>query len=133
MRIRYCWPLPALALVVLLNGCHGSDLVNVTGKLTYKGKPVPHTYVIFHPAEEGKRASQGLTDDNGNFTLTHSREETGVLLGQHTVTLKAHHTMSPEAAKEFKAILEKYSDPKTSGLKFEITGSGQFVDIKVPD
>jgi hypothetical protein len=125
--------LPALTLLVALAGCHRSDLVNATGQLTYKGKPIPKTYVVFHPAEEGKRASQGLTDDEGRFTLTHSREETGVLLGKHTVTLKAHHSMPPEAAREFKAVLEKYADPKTSSLQYEITGSGQFIDIKIPD
>jgi len=42
---------------------------------------VPSTYVFFWPDEEGKRRSTGLTDDNGNFTLSYSRTEPGVLLG----------------------------------------------------
>jgi len=47
----------------------------VTGRLTYKGEPVPSTTVKFCPDEEGKRPSQGVTDDQGNFTLTNSMTE----------------------------------------------------------
>src|SRR5207244_5580136 len=117
MMTRNRWHLLALALLLGLCGCRGSDLVNATGKLTYKGQPVPSTYVTFLPEEEGKRASHGLTDDEGNFTLTYSRAETGVLRGRHTVFLSyrvsAEEEMGkakPKASKELKAIIAKYSD-----------------------
>src|SRR5579885_2602579 len=111
--------LPAgVALLLAVSGC-GGPLVNVTGRLTYKGQPVPSTYVIFSPEEEGKRPSRGITDDNGHFMLTHSKDEVGALRGRHTVTLKYHLTteeeighIPPKASKELKAVIARYADPK---------------------
>jgi hypothetical protein len=130
MTIRQCWPLPALLLLFALEGC-SSDLVTVTGTLKYKGQPVPHTYVIFQPAEAGKRASRGLTDDNGHFTLTNSREASGALLGRHTVTIASHHTTDPNLLKEMKAVFAKYGDAKTSNLAYEITSNNQHIEINL--
>src|SRR5262249_29531330 len=67
MAARYHWLWLAGALLFAGAGCGGSDLVNASGRLTYKGQPVPSTYVTFAPQEEGKRASVGLTDSDGNF------------------------------------------------------------------
>ena len=79
----------AFALLAMACGCSNNNgRVDATGRLTYKGKPVPSTYVIFNPVVKGKRASHGLTDDDGNFKLTYSRTETGVLLGTHHISLK---------------------------------------------
>src|SRR5262249_6259605 len=105
-----------VAFLLAVTGCGGS-LVKVTGRLTYKGEPVPSTTVTFHPDEEGKRASQGVTDDNGQFTLTHSKTETGALRGKHTVTLRYHPSAEedmgntkPKASRELKAVIRKYGD-----------------------
>jgi hypothetical protein len=94
--------------------------------------------VKFLPDTEGKRASQGLTDDQGNFTLTHSRSESGILPGRHTVFLQYHvsaeeemHKIPPKASSEIRAVIAKYSTPKTSTLHYDITSSGQFIDIKL--
>src|SRR5438067_515994 len=115
MNTRTRWHLPALALAVAVSGCHRSDLVTVTGKLTYKGQPVPSTYVTFQPEEEGKRASHGLTDDEGNFRLTYSRTEVGALRGRHTVFLRYRvsaeeemHQAPPKASEQLKAVIFKY-------------------------
>src|SRR5262245_4564952 len=84
MKPRNRWDLPALVLLLAVSGC-GGPLVNASGRLTYKGQPVPSTLVTFWPQEEGKRASTGVTDDDGKFTLSYSRTEPGVLVGRHTV------------------------------------------------
>jgi hypothetical protein len=133
------WSLSILAGALLfLSGCGGSDLVNVSGRLTYKGQPVPSTYVIFTPAEEGKRPSRGLTDDNGNFTLANSKTETGVLRGAHTVVLQYHasgqeqiHEIPPKASPELKRVIARYGDQQRSPLHYEITKSGQFIEINL--
>jgi hypothetical protein len=136
MTIRHRWRLPAVALLLALTGCGRSDLVSATGRLTYKGQPVPSTYVKFWPEEEGKRASTGLTDDDGNFTLRYSRQEDGVLRGKHTVFLTYYvsaeeelREVPPKASKELKAVIAKYGDLKTSPLKYEITENGQHIEI----
>jgi hypothetical protein len=137
MKTRHLWPLLVLVLLVAAGGCNRSGLVRAGGKLTYRGQPVPSTYVAFHP-EEGKRASHGLTDDNGNFTLTNSRTEVGVYLGRHTVSLRYFPSNEeelgqgpPKASRELKAIIHKYADPDKSTLHYEVTKDGQFFDIQL--
>jgi hypothetical protein len=136
MKLRNCW-LPLLALLLAIGGCGGSGLVHVSGRLTYKGQPVPSTYVIFCP-EDGKRISRGMTDDDGYFTLANSRDDMGVLIGSHTVVLKYHagaeeetHRTAPKISTELKEIIAKYANQKTSTLKCEITHRGQTVDVQL--
>jgi hypothetical protein len=137
MRARSIWHFAAVALVVAAGGCSRSGLVSASGRLTYRGQPVPSTLVIFWP-EDGSRRSTGPTDDNGNFALSYSRTESGVKRGPHTVCLRYEvsveeelHKIQPKASKELKAVIAKYGDPKTSPLHYEVTGSGQFFDIKL--
>ena len=134
MNARKSWRLVELALLVAASGC-GSGLINVSGRLTYTGQPVPSTRVKFVPADNS-RPSHGLTDDNGNFTLRFSRTEDGVKLGKHTVYLKYEvsaeeetHQIAPKASKELKAVIARYGDPKTSPLHYEVTAGGQHFDI----
>lgn len=135
MKARNCRWLLAVALLVAVSGC-GGPLVSVSGRVTYKGQPVPSTYVNFHPKEEGKRSSHGLTDDSGNFKLDYSRTEGGALRGQHAVSLSYYVSVEeelrkipPKASKELKAVIAKYGDPKTSGLEYEISKNGQVIEI----
>lgn len=136
MKTIFRWRYLILIALLMGSGCSGSGLVNAKGRLTYNGSPVPSTYVIFQPQEEGKRASTGLTDDDGNFTLQFSRTEPGVLRGQHTVFLTYYvsvdeelHKIPPKASKELKAVIARYGNVKTSPLQYEITTSGQFIEI----
>jgi len=138
MKTRTCWHAAAAGLILAAAGCGGPGLVNASGRLTYQGKPVPSTLVTFWPQEEGKRASTGVTDDDGNFTLSYSRQEPGVLVGQHTVFLRYDvsldeelHKIPPKASKELKAVIAKYGDLKTSPLRYEVTRSGQVIEINL--
>ena len=139
MTLRSLALIPAVALVLSLASCSKSGLVSAKGRLTHKGQPVPSTHVYFWPEEEGKRRSTGLTDDNGNFTLSYSRTEPGVLVGKHTVFVKYYvsmeeelHQIQPKASGELKAVLAKYGDPKSSPLHYEVTSNGQFIEIELP-
>src|SRR5437870_4417057 len=80
-------------------GCGGNGLFQGSGRLTYKGRPVPSTYVVFQPEDLGKRASRGLTDDDGNFKLTNSRTDTGVLPGKHIVYVQYYISVDEELGK----------------------------------
>jgi hypothetical protein len=131
------WYLLILTLLLTASGC-GGPLVKVTGRLMYKGEPVPSTIVTFHPDEEGKRASNGVTDDDGNFALTYSKTETGAVRGKHTVTLRYHLTADeemgkakPKASRELKKVIDKYGDLKTSPLHYEVTHNGQVIEINL--
>jgi hypothetical protein len=127
----------ALVLLLAVSGCSG-ELVNASGKVTYKGQPVPSTMVIFHPEEAGKRDSHGVTDDNGNFSLSYSSTQRGVLRGRHTVVLKYRmttdeelHKIPPKASEAVRAVIAKYGDVKKSPLHYEVTSSGQVFDIQL--
>jgi hypothetical protein len=136
-KTRYGWCLAALVLVVGAGGC-SSRLVRVSGRLTYKGQPVPSTLVTFQPDQRGARASHGLTDDNGNFTLTYSRDEVGATRGHDTVSLRyivsaeeEMGTIKPKASKELKEVIARYGNVETSPLHYDITSNGQFIEINL--
>lgn len=136
MKARKSWRLAVLVLLAAASGC-SSKLVHVEGRLTYKGEPVPSTRVKFLP-DDGGRPSHGLTDDNGNFTLKYSRTETGATRGPCIVILKYEmsaeeelHEIPPKASRELKTIIAKYGDPAKSNLHYEITKSGQFIEIQL--
>ena len=125
----------ALALLLAASGCGQSRLVNATGRLTYQGQPVPSTRLTFLPDDQ-TRAAHATTDDNGNFTVTYSRTQTGMPRGWHTVVLNYEvsvdeelHKIPPKASHELKAVIARYNDPATCGLRYEIAKSGQFLEI----
>ena len=136
MNVRHAWSVAA-ALVVAAGGCGAPRFVEVSGKLTHKGQPVPSTQVTFMP-DDGSRPSKGLTGDDGNFTLRYSRTQSGATRGPCTVFLtyvvsneEELKQIPPKASKELKAVINRYSDPKTSGLHVEIAKSGQFVPVEL--
>jgi hypothetical protein len=58
--------------LLAMTGCSGPRVVPVTGKVTYKGKPLSQATVTFIPMEvEGnlKSVAVSLTDSEGQFTL----------------------------------------------------------------
>jgi hypothetical protein len=138
MMVRTSWKIAVLALLLGVSGCGRSGLVTATGRVTYKGQPVPSTRVVFMP-DDGGRRSTGTTDDDGKFELKFSRTAVGVMRGSHAVFLtyevsaeEETHQIPPKASKELKAVIAKYGDPKTSGLHFEVTKNGEFFDIQLP-
>ena len=99
-------------------GCGSSDVVPVSGVLTYKGKAVTNAYVHFMP-EKG-RPSMGSTDEQGKFTLTYDPQIMGAQRGKHRVFVE--HNPIAEQSKpgaipgmlvtlpaDLKAFFEKYS------------------------
>lgn len=64
------------------------EVVEVTGTVKVKGKPLDMIHVEFWP-DNGPR-SWGVTDENGKFTLALDSEEprTGAVPGNHKVMLK---------------------------------------------
>jgi hypothetical protein len=136
MKIRKAWHLAALALLPAAAGC-GPGLVTVTGRVTYKGEPVPSTLVTFQP-DGGGRPSHAVTDDNGNFTLKYSRQEAGVSRGRHTVFLTYHvgneeelGQVAPKASPQLRAVIAAYGDPNSSPLHYEVTRNGQVIEINL--
>lgn len=138
-----------LIVLLLLGGCStwigcggqgGVDgVVPVSGDVRYQGAPVAGATVIFIP-EGASRASSGMTDANGRFTLTTLRANDGVLPGKYRVTVakietsgemteeesqqyvEKHGTPPPVTSKEL--LPAKYKNADTSGLVAEVPAGG---------
>jgi len=130
----------ALPLIgcVFLAGCGGSNVVSVSGTLSYKGKPVTNAFVNFVP--ENGRPSMGETDQNGKFTLVYDPQTKGAQRGKHRVFVQ-HNAVAdagqpvtvpgqaPKLSNEWREFFRKYGgdnskvevviDKSTSDLKLE--------------
>ncbi len=70
-------------------GCSGAPddrpaVVPVTGKITYKGKPVAEAFVTFS-SEKSPRPANGTTDSDGRFSLTTFSTDDGAIPGEYQV------------------------------------------------
>jgi hypothetical protein len=87
----------ARAAVVLvcclsLGGCGGSreevqELLPVSGKVTWNGKPLPQATILYLPQGKGD-VSAGKTDDSGEYSLTYANGQPGAVPGVHRVEIR---------------------------------------------
>lgn len=136
-----------LATLTCFSGC--SDGVNrpqvvpVTGKVTWQGKPVQGATVVFF-APSSPRAARGETDAQGQFKLTTFNSNDGAVPGEHTITItkvkqaaptppinldnpgEAYTKAMTEAAnaKIDNELPSRYADPAQSGLVRTVTLEG---------
>lgn len=87
-----------VALVVLAGCQAGSELdtVPVSGTVTLDGQAVAGVAVAFKPKGSAGRGAAGMTDANGQFTLTTLQSGDGAMPGSYAVTLTK--TAAAEAA-----------------------------------
>ncbi|RCS42059.1 carboxypeptidase regulatory-like domain-containing protein [Bremerella cremea] len=83
--------LMVLTAVVALTGCDTAvqtdysklGLVEVSGKITFDGKPLSDATVMFEAPDE--TYSYGKTDESGHYTMMFNTEKTGVTPGKKIV------------------------------------------------
>lgn len=82
----------SLVLATVLIGCGSAEdvptLATVSGKVTYKGKPLPGASISFVP--DGQTAGTGayaVTDDSGHYELVHRSQTPGVEPGKYVVSI----------------------------------------------
>jgi Carboxypeptidase regulatory-like domain len=125
-----------VAMVVSALGCNQGSLpgtVPVSGKVTYKGQPVPHATVTFL-GEGDTRTAVAVTDASGTYQLQ-TLDNRGALPGKYTVLVsRTEATASSdqpvsmdEAAKNRGKAIEpkqllpaKYADPAKTPLTAEV-------------
>lgn len=140
-------------------GCSkGSGLKtgNVSGTVTFEGKPVANAQVVFQPKQGGQNAV-GTTDANGRYTLMTGTDR-GALIGEHRVTvtvqsgaeqLSGIDAIDPSAAygqammaaasgrppaaqtPSSGGIPAKYADPTTSGLEFTVKAGSNTINLEL--
>ena len=116
-----------LSLLMLSSiGCSQKDysVAPVSGTVIYKGNPVAKLQVIFSPKPVGDNHSvgpysRGVTDSSGKFTLKTRYDESGAVVGGHTLSFQ-YSDISETAMSDLRADI---SDAKDSGSKedFEAT------------
>lgn len=138
----YLNALVTIAVLGFLIGCSqskGPVCLPVSGKVSYKGKPLAEAMVVLHPLDgsvEGDHKPIARSAADGTFSLTTFKDNDGAPPGQYgiTVELRAPQTIGEEVVRNGAHLLPvKYSKPETSGLKFavELQGSNEIPPINL--
>lgn len=108
-------------------GC-GKDasLAEVTGKVTYDGKPVAHAAVEFRPLGDGKQ-SIGYSDEDGNYELQYTLSQIGALIGRHKIVVRIY----PPEGQEPVPVPDKYGSK--SSAEFEVKPGSNRFDIELKE
>jgi hypothetical protein len=139
-----------LAVVVLAAaGCsNGNGFVSVSGKVTYKGQPVPRATVVFI-GDETTRPATAITGSDGSYSLM-TLDSKGAMPGKYSVVVtktdappeQGEPPSMEEAAKlanrpppAVKQLLPvKYGDATRTPLQCEVKpGSAIVFDIPLAD
>jgi hypothetical protein len=159
--MRLLAPRLGLLLVLpVLAGC-SPRTGQVTGKVTFKGAPVPAGWVLFRPADPAQNSVTAELDADGNFSATLPAGEVRVSIdnrewepraaGPAIPSMPAGIPLSPEVAAKFKAapppkaaegeggrpsgkyvtIPPRYYDLSTSEIRFTVQGGPQTKNIEL--
>lgn len=136
--------LPFLVALGAIVGCGtGSQLAEVEGVVTFKGKPIDRLEVQFLPDPEKKTKgprSTGVTNAEGRFQLLCDDGQKGAVIGHHRVLIrdlkmfgdKIGRLSEAEAAKlPPSRIAMLYSDSLKSPIKMEIKQGQKSVELAV--
>ncbi len=130
------------ALLISFTGCSDDSLplVEVTGAITYRGKPVPNANITFSP-QQGPMAT-GVSDAQGHFSLTTSGRAGAVPEAAKVSVVAVEEIRSlppseehPEGLSETRSLIPaKYSLIATTPLDVQVgeTGENHF-DFQLAD
>ncbi|MFO1064461.1 MAG: carboxypeptidase regulatory-like domain-containing protein [Pirellulales bacterium] len=127
-----------LPVFVSLIGCgsSGPQLVDVSGKVTVDGKPVPNAIVTFNPLTPGGSNSLGKTDAQGFYRLEFSQDKKGAMVGEHDVDIVAKKISKNDlpddgsvVSTEFVEIPAKYR--KRGSLKVKVENKSNTINFEL--
>jgi hypothetical protein len=90
LRVGVAWCLAWAMAATLLSGCNrdrGPERVIVSGKVTYKGKPVENGAIRFVPAGKSSMPTAGAYIVNGQYV---AESQGGIPVGAHKVQIEAY-------------------------------------------
>ena len=97
----------------------------VTGRITFKGQPLPRGMVVLLTTEDGQiRTYPGLIHKDGTYTVAN------VPTGPAKVAVASGRSRNDAPADR---IPRKYRDPDTSGLSFEMRPGTQNFSVDLQD
>ncbi|MBN9119545.1 MAG: hypothetical protein J0I06_10370 [Planctomycetes bacterium] len=95
----FCVVASALAGAALLVGCgEGEKIYDVSGTITYEGKPIPKGLIFFDP-EKGTPGTQGFANiENGHYDTSVSGKGKGIRGGTYAIRVSGFDgVVGPEA------------------------------------
>ena len=122
-------------LVCALPGC-GSDLgATVSGTVTLDDKAVGPGMITFVPMEGVTNPSDGVIQVDGSYFLKTNRE-VGLRPGRYraSATILDQPVVKPgERSYEAPKLVtpQKYADPATSGLEYDVAAGSNTIDIEL--
>jgi hypothetical protein len=125
-------------LIVFSAGCaQRVKLGRVSGRVTYKGQPVPNGAITFLPSPSGPPATAAIRSD-GTYALQTPDVGDGAVLGKHAVmitALRVGPAMGPEEKDPLPPpiIPVKYGNTSTSGLTAEVQEGDNTIDFELLD
>ena len=124
----------ALAVLLAVPGCGGKKTATVSGKVTYRGQPVPMGAIYFNGLDS--QLAMGILQNDGSFTAT------DVPLGEVKATVRAQDPgvytqqmrspggAAPQASPAaFVAVPPRYADVNTTDLVYTIAGDTQDLEV----
>ena len=128
----------------LLIGCSpGGPAVNyVAGTVMFDGKPLDKASVYFYPTDSSVYPAVGTTDSHGNYKLTTMQGGgvgKGAMVGEYIVAVTRQsdepsrsQVVSGERMFFYDSLIpEKYTEQKTSPLKFTVIKGKNRFDINI--
>ncbi len=149
----------SLGLLAGTTGCsktaHGTEHIQVSGKVLFKGKPLPGGRVTFAAIKDGF-ASSAPIDENGNYKLNAPIGEVLISVDNRMFQPKGaggkgkgsaqtpgpeHHPKRPDSQVEaeptkgrrYVPIPTRYANCDTSGLTYTVQPEPQTHDIELSD
>jgi major membrane immunogen (membrane-anchored lipoprotein) len=151
----------SISAAVAVLGCSDDESglgrrYTVSGKVTYKGAPVPHGTVNFLPSKPPPPAGRAATGEikDGNYSLSTAGNNDGALPGDYNVAIVAMDVDMASAAsskaeggrihegdaayqkaiKTAKQLIPvKYGAGETSGLKATVDSSSKAINFDLTD
>jgi hypothetical protein len=128
IRLFFC---TGIILLICFSGCKPRlpyEIVPFSGTVTYQGKPVPNTEIVFSP--EVGRPSNGRTDANGRFTMIYTVQYNGVQKGKGKFFFQMSRMIGDNSTSELQKVLAKYGQENTP-LQFDIQKAETNFEIKL--
>ena len=133
---KISWSVSAILSSLLVVGCGDGDhpqIYRVRGTVTLDGAPVSSGGVRFSSPDG--RLAIGKIQTDGSYSLATTKWGQGALPGSYRVSVQVRdikpETDTMPAWPGASRIPEKYEDPTTSGLEFEVVAGENQFDIKL--
>jgi hypothetical protein len=125
---------PVLTVVLCCASCSkGKPLYPVRGQVFVDGKPAEGALVVFHPVEDNPSESavlrpSALVGEDGSFRVGSYKPKDGAPAGEYRVTvqwlppdLSRNRHLYADGKVNPDKLGSRYANPKTSGLRAEVT------------